>query len=131
MNFITAYEDSNGELIVKRCKITKNYLKTWFIIDILSSIPISLILWVTGNDGTNALNAKFIKLSRLPRLYRLLRLLKLMRLYKQNKLLEKVLVQVNMSVQTNKLVKSLVIIAILLHFIGCLWSTVAILTVGD
>lgn len=43
LNFMTAYEDENGLLIVKRSKIAKNYIKSWFPIDFISSIPISLI----------------------------------------------------------------------------------------
>ena len=43
LNFFTAYEDENGELITERDRIAKNYVKTWFLIDMMSSIPISLI----------------------------------------------------------------------------------------
>ncbi len=92
MNFFTAFEDDNGELVVNRWRIAKNYIKSWFLVDLFSCVPISLILNLTGQDGSsNVLNIKFIKLTRLPRLYRLLRLLKLMRLYKSNKFIEKVI----------------------------------------
>ena len=43
LNFFTAYEDDNGELISDHKKIVVAYLKSWFLIDFLSSIPISLI----------------------------------------------------------------------------------------
>lgn len=43
LNFFTAYEDENGELITEHNRIAKSYLKTWFVIDLMSSIPISLI----------------------------------------------------------------------------------------
>lgn len=88
LNLITAFEDINGELITNRKLIVKNYIKTWFAVDILSCIPISLIQYVSGG---NSQNVKLIKLSRLPRLYRLLRLLKLLRLYRSNKFIEKLL----------------------------------------
>jgi hypothetical protein len=42
-NFFTAYEDNNGVFVVNRYHITKNYLKNWFFVDFISSIPISLI----------------------------------------------------------------------------------------
>ena len=75
MNFFTAYEDENGELIISRIKIAKAYLKSWFLLDLMSSVPISLILSFTDTDSTNVMNIRILKLSRLPRLYRLLRLL--------------------------------------------------------
>ena len=43
LNFFTAIEDDNGELISDHGTIVKAYLKSWFLIDIASSIPISLI----------------------------------------------------------------------------------------
>lgn len=36
-----------------------------------------------------------------------------------------------MSVATSRLIKSLIMIAFLLHLVGCLWATVASLTEGD
>ena len=68
---------------------------------------------------------RIIKLSRLPRLYRLLRLLKLLKLFKQNKLVERVTVQMNMNVTTARLIRSMTIILFLLHLVGCLWVTIA------
>ena len=131
MNFFTAYEDENGEFIVSRMKIARSYLKSWFIIDLMSSIPISLVLSFTNQGGNSVLNIRIIKRSRLPRLYRLLRLIKLMRLYKSNKFIEKMINQFNMSMTVNKIIKSIIMIVFLLHIVGCLWATVATLTVGS
>ncbi len=86
-NLLTAYEDENGELIVKKSKIAMNYLKGWFLLDLMSSVPITLIQNYTGGSGLE--NVKLLKLSRLPRLYRLLRLVKLTKLYKQNSFLDR------------------------------------------
>lgn len=87
LNFFTAYEDENGELVTKKKKIVKAYLKSWFLLDLVSSVPITLIQKYAGDAALN--NIKLLKLSRLPRLYRLLRLIKLMRLYRSNSFLEK------------------------------------------
>ena len=43
LNFVTAIENDNGELCTDRKKIVVSYLKTWFLIDFMSSIPITLI----------------------------------------------------------------------------------------
>jgi hypothetical protein len=47
LNFFTAFEDDNGVLITDRSKIAQNYFKIWFFIDLISSIPISLISELT------------------------------------------------------------------------------------
>ncbi len=71
------------------------------------------------------MNVRIIKLSRLPRLYRLLRLLKLLKLFKQNKMVERITVQMNMNVTTTRLIRSMTIILFLLHLVGCVWVTIA------
>jgi hypothetical protein len=88
MNFFTAVEDENGELHTSHWKIFCIYTKSWLLLDIVSSIPISLIQALTtpapdpnsstsgSGSNSNVMNVRIIKLSRLPRLYRLLRLLK-------------------------------------------------------
>lgn len=49
LNFLTAYEDENGMLIIDKKKIAKNYIKAWLLIDLVSSIPISLIIYFTNS----------------------------------------------------------------------------------
>ena len=39
INFISAYERPNGKVESRLSMITKNYLKTWFIIDLISTFP--------------------------------------------------------------------------------------------
>lgn len=43
LNFITAVENDNGELCIDRAQIVGSYIKSWFLIDVTSSIPITLI----------------------------------------------------------------------------------------
>ena len=39
VNFLTAYESSNGLLISDKTLIAKNYLRGWFLLDLFTSIP--------------------------------------------------------------------------------------------
>src|SRR4051812_8054122 len=98
------------------------------MIDVVSCVPISLIQALTNTSGANI---KILKLSRLPRLYRLLRLLKLVRLYRSNKFVERLVVTFNLSMTGKQLFMSLISMLFLLHFIGCMWATVATLTAGS
>ncbi len=43
INFNTVYEDEQGELVVSRKKIGLTYIKSWFLVDLVSCVPISLI----------------------------------------------------------------------------------------
>ena len=43
LNFITAIENDNGEICTDRVKIIVSYMRSWFLIDLSSSIPITLI----------------------------------------------------------------------------------------
>jgi hypothetical protein len=43
MNFLTAFENSQEEIIDNRCSIITNYLIGWFIIDFASIFPLDLI----------------------------------------------------------------------------------------
>ena len=69
LNFFSAYFDSDENLITDRAQISKKYLTSWFLIDLIGILPISLVL------GTKQYNS-LIRISRLPRLYRLLKLTK-------------------------------------------------------
>jgi hypothetical protein len=43
LNFFTAIESDQGEVIGDRKQIIRTYAKSWFLVDLTSSIPISLI----------------------------------------------------------------------------------------
>jgi Ion transport protein len=47
LNFFTAIENDNGDITIDRKRIAIIYLKSWFMIDLTSSIPITLIQYVT------------------------------------------------------------------------------------
>ena len=40
LSFFTAIENKDGSYEVRKCRIAANYLKLWFWIDFLSSLPI-------------------------------------------------------------------------------------------
>ena len=69
--------------------ITKRYLKGWFIIDFLSTVPIDNIAQLAmGPEGTDAKNLRTLKMIRGLRLLRLLKLARLLKLKKVTAILE-------------------------------------------
>lgn len=91
INFLTALENENGELITNRKTVAWIYFKGWFWIDFISCAPITLIFDVlsinTSNDAQGA--SRFVKLAKLPRIYRILRVLKMIKIFKSSKALQK------------------------------------------
>ena len=87
VNFLTAYYDEKNILITSPSKIAKKYLKTWFIIDLISMynffllincrVPFQMII----NSGQYS---KSFRLLRLPRLYKLLKVLRLFKMMRQS-----------------------------------------------
>jgi hypothetical protein len=54
INFFSAYEDQDLRIQDDRKLIVKNYLRGWFIIDIVAILPIETLLDITqGNASTH------------------------------------------------------------------------------
>jgi hypothetical protein len=124
MTFFTAYEE-RGVLVVSRTHIAKNYLKSWFVIDIVTTIPFSMIEKLNTDVGA-ASDSKALRLARIPRLYRLLRIFRLLRILK---LLKKETTsstsQMAKAIKVGNSIKEmLTIISTIIftnHLVACLW----------
>ena len=83
-NFFTGYVDKNDRVIMVHKRIIKRYLSTWFLPDVVSSIPFDLItkFGVSNTSGFPTQVTKTLKLLRLMRLAKLFRLLKVSRIFK-------------------------------------------------
>lgn len=118
----SAYYDESGKLIFKRSQILLNYLKSWMIIDLISSLPYSLMSYfIQGN--TKSAN-KFIKFLRLPRLYKLLRLSRLFKLINsdsQSEFIIKVQDYLRIRNSVSRFFKGIATVLIAIHIISCMW----------
>lgn len=122
LTFFSAYEDENEELVHDRCVIASSYLKSWFLVDIISVLPISEFLQ-TGDFASLA------RIARLPKLYRLIRLIKLMRLLKivkERNSISRYLTEVlKLSIAIERLVFFAFMYIMLVHIVSCLWVIIA------
>ena len=87
-NFRTGFMDnqSSERVILAPQKIAKHYIRTWFVVDLVSSIPMDyLFLMFDDNTGNSSKiyevskALKFLRFAKLLSLVRLLRLSRLMR----------------------------------------------------
>jgi len=117
----TAYTDRTGILETNPKNVLKNYLKTWFIVDFFSTIPIDKIVEaIIGTSG----EVRVVKLVRTIRLFRLLKLARILKMGKSFGGLTSVAADKMPPwlVHLSKLVFYLFIMA---HILGCFWFYVA------
>mmetsp|Transcript_14216 Transcript_14216/g.26825 ORF Transcript_14216/g.26825 Transcript_14216/m.26825 type:complete len:575 (-) Transcript_14216:76-1800(-) len=122
---------SFGALIMNRKLILRTYLKTWFIIDLAASFPLTWIIdgpFVENEDdesGSSALMAP--RLLRLFKILRFLRILKLLRIAKLTRILvnfEDVLSSNSMS-NLFVFLRLLTGVFFLAHWTACMWAYLA------
>ena len=116
-----------GELILNRTAIVKDYLKFWFWVDIIASLPYS---WFVGTgfygsetSTTDQAAMKAPKVLRIIRIFRFLKILRLLRLAKLKKILMKIEDYIASNTLANifvfaKLISSILFIA---HWTACIW----------
>ena len=122
LNFNTAYAEGQY-VIIDRGMIAKNYLSGWFWIDLASSFPfeqfdtwIHTVFLSGGEEGGS--NASQLKMLRALRLFRLLRLLRLLKLQQYIDAVED---NLSVNLQVLQIVKMVVGLVYLMHFLGCFW----------
>ena len=71
-----SFYDAENEEITNRKKIFINYLKSWFFIDLISSLPLSLI------ENKMVSNSNMLRLTRISKMYRLFRILRIFKVSK-------------------------------------------------
>ena len=52
LNFRTTYTTESGKLVVNPKRIAVTYLKTWFVVDCISFLPLELYFVVVGKDDS-------------------------------------------------------------------------------
>ena len=116
-SFNTAYYASEEEAyVIIRPKIAVHYLKTWFWVDFLSTVPFDLI--VTAASGNSSKHTKLVQLVKVLRLLRILRLLKIVNFQQIMNMLED---QFAVPAVTFKLVDMFFRIILVSHIMACVW----------
>jgi CRP-like cAMP-binding protein len=113
MTFRTPVESkAHNALIISNRDIALNYLKTWFIIDLASTIPFPLLF------GNQDLDPSTLVLFQLTKFFRLFSLFRLGKILKSLGKYESVL---NISPVVMKLVVLFCKVFFVVHWMGCIW----------
>jgi hypothetical protein len=110
LNFHTAYLDSNNQIVSSKRAIAWKYVSTWLLPDLISSIPVQIIIWLSSS----ASNLIVIKLFRMMKVLRLSRL-------SQNSVLSEWKQNGTVHPSMVKLVGYLLSYFLVLHFTACLF----------
>lgn len=119
LSFNTAYYQG-GSIVASRKEISRNYLKYWFWIDMLSTFPYDMVI---SDQSTESGNSKVTSAAQLLRILRFYRILRLLRLAKLKKILIEIEDYISSHFLASVLVFSkLVIFAYMIaHWTACLW----------
>jgi len=120
LNFFTPITSDCGKVeITDKKKIAANYLKTWFLIDMLSIIPYEVFL--NGNKRYNILarSSRLFKISKLIRLARLIKGLKKLNGAKALDANFSAMMQINSG--QDRLTMSTIFFALSSHIFACIW----------
>ncbi|GBG27007.1 Potassium/sodium hyperpolarization-activated cyclic nucleotide-gated channel 4 [Hondaea fermentalgiana] len=124
-NFFTGYVDIDGVTHLEHRDIVRHYLLSWFMPDLVSSVPIDLVLDAFGDVEDDGLtrSTKGLKLIRLVRMTKLFRLLRMGRAAKffahWHRFIEDRL-KIRIHDSTIRMLKLGVLLLVLAHWIGCL-----------
>eukprot|EP00930_Biecheleria_cincta_P043154 TRINITY_DN2966_c0_g2_i1.p1 TRINITY_DN2966_c0_g2~~TRINITY_DN2966_c0_g2_i1.p1 ORF type:complete len:1445 (-),score=322.48 TRINITY_DN2966_c0_g2_i1:97-4368(-) len=124
--FRTGYFDLQDQLVTDSWEIARKYLLSYFLFDVLSWLPISLI--VEGATGQSSTEMKSMKLMKFVRLVRLAKLTRLFKLRRFITLLEEKLDLKPAMIRMVKLIANIVFLA---HLLACMWHFIALPACGN
>ena len=130
VTFFTIEEDEYGTPIVSLKGIARKYIRGFFFLDLIASIPISTIMYLNYlNQESSAeynQNLHFINLIKTLKVYRIMVIFKVLRILRQSKLIEVIARKFFITPQVSSVFTNMVRLLFLVHFIGCMWGLVAV-----
>ena len=116
-----------GDLITDQKEILRHYLRTWMIPDCISAFPFDLIesSQETASPTTGSNKPRFIRFFRILRLIKIVRALRFLKL---SKIFWKFKVYFGYTQARNlfELLKVLIVVLLLSHWLACIWHLVAV-----
>lgn len=133
INLFTTYMLPDGKLETSQKQIFLRYLRGWFILDIVASIPFTLIDGVniyTSRDDSNLAGGNYSNTVRLAsfsryKLLKVSRLFKIIKSYKKYDIFSRIADLLNINKRIEKLVSFVISVFVGIHLMGCFWYLVA------
>ncbi|TWW72634.1 Potassium/sodium hyperpolarization-activated cyclic nucleotide-gated channel 2 [Takifugu flavidus] len=122
--------EDNSDIILDPKTIKKKYLKTWFIVDFISSIPVDYIFLIVekGIDSEVYKTARALRIVRFTKILSLLRLLRLSRLIRYIHQWEEIFhMTYDLASAVMRIINLIGMMLLLCHWDGCLQFLVPML----
>ena len=108
-----------GRWVRNRMMITKNYIKSWFVVDLVAAMPLDLPFVLGVLDVTQPGNAvRFIGLARIIRCFKVIHVLPIVMNFLTSR--------INMTHSSAELLKFAVMCWMCVHYLACLWAYVGL-----
>lgn len=118
LNFRTTYTDREETIVTNGRKMALHYLRTWFMLDFLSSVPWDL---VTAGLLPSLQGMRLLKVGKIAKVFKLLRLGKMIRSLAGSELLEAVEDQFSpkFSQTMGRVLNLIVVTSVTCHWLAC------------
>ncbi|MDC0510887.1 ion transporter [bacterium] len=120
LNFRTSYYDSEGILVISYNTIAGHYLRTWFIVDVVSCIPFQWISVILDLEAKS--KGSGIRLMKIFRLFRLAKMLRLLRLRRILDRYQETLYQIPALMTLMKIGQAVIPLLYGTHVFACFWQ---------
>jgi hypothetical protein len=118
LSFRTAVWNKHGELDYLPGKISQQYIKSWFVVDVLGCLPINYVMLLIPNSGLDSSAHRSNKVFRVLRLFKLLKLLRLARLKRMIARYEEEFYALASGFAMAKII---ICVGMIGHWLACLW----------
>lgn len=121
---------NHGVLVHDRKRIALRYMKGWFLLDLISTVPFDLLALVINEGEVSSSSAAVTpgedttQKLKLIRIVRLLRLLKLLRILRASRVFMRLESRISISYALLNIVKFLLLMFVFSHWSACLWALV-------
>ena len=122
LNFRTTFE-RDGVLVDKPSAIAVHYLRTWFVIDLVSALPVDLILLAFGMDTESS--SQQYRINKLFKILKTFRLVRVLRLARLARIMARFRAIFNVKYSILTIFKFFIVVAFVAHWIACFWYLVA------
>ena len=118
--FQSCYYDDEFVIVENRWMIAKEYLKSWFIIDLVAILPFDVIFKSAGANSVD-----MIRLARMGRMYKMIKMAKILRVLKiikqRSQLLKYLSEFLKIGLGFERLFFFAIIFFVLCHILTCIW----------
>lgn len=128
LNFNTGVE-IDGTVVMDRKVIAKDYLSSWFWIDMLSAVPIDMLVLLSGDGSSN--QSQFASIAKMGRLMRMFKLVRLFRIARVMRVISRIENKISEQEAVRTLWKFFALVLFYCHIFSCGFYAIGVAYNGE